>query len=431
MLRAGRGLLGATGIYVIGNILNAAIPFFLLPVLTRVLSPEEYGTVAMFTLVIGIMGAFTGLSVHGAISVRYFQLNERAIARYVGTCLAILAVSTVFILATAALTRPWLEAFTHVPGDWLMIAVLVSAAQFVVNIRLSLWQVKRQPIAYGLFQVSQSVLNASLSLLLVLGTTMAWQGRALGQALAAGGFMLIGLLLLWRNGEVSSPTSKDDARDALRFGVPLIPHALGGLMIVTVDRFMISNMLDVDRTGIYMVALQFGMVLGLIADSFNRAYAPWLMGALVNEDPVRDHKIVRGTYLYFAIASVAALAMAGMAPFVLTILAGEQFQQAADVVPYIAFGYAFCGMYYMVTNYIFFSGKTAYLAMNTFITGLFNVLATYFLIKMNGLVGAAQAFMLSQAFLFLGTWWIACRVRPMPWRAAIFPVPHRRAGRIV
>jgi hypothetical protein len=78
-------------------------------------------------------------------------------------------------------------------------------------------------------------------------------------------------------------------------------------------------------------------------------------------------------------------------------------------------------MYYMVTNYVFFANKTFLLAGVTLASGVFNVAATFFLIKINGAIGAAQAFMASQALLFLGTWMLASRVRPMPWRKALAP----------
>jgi O-antigen/teichoic acid export membrane protein len=413
-------LLGNASIYTGANILNAAVPFFLLPVLTRVLSPTDYGTIAMFGIVVTILGAFTGLSVHGAVGVRYFQLDRQRIPPYVGACLAILAVSGVLVFCVVAVFSPWLESITRVPGSWLLVAVLVSSAQFVSNIQLSLWQVQHKAVRYGAFQISQSMLNAGLSLLLILGLGMAWEGRALGQALAMATFMLIALFLLFRREEASRPTTVNDARDALRFGVPLIPHVIGGLLIATTDRFMITNMLDVAQAGIYMVALQMGMVLGLLTDSFNGAYAPYLMGALVKDDRARDRKIVRGTYVYFGVVTLAALILGIAAPRLLGVLVGEQFRAAAGAVPYVAMGYAFGGMYYMVANYVFFTSKTGYLAVVTFASGVFNIAATYFLIKWNGVLGAAQAFMLSQAMVFFSTWWLAHRFRPMPWRAALF-----------
>ena len=416
-----KSLLGDASVYTGANILNAAIPFLLLPVLTRVLSPADYGTVAMFGIVVTILGAFTGLSVHGAVGVRYFQLDRERMPPYVGSCLAILAVSSTVVLCVVAVVHPWLERIVHVPGDWLLVAVLISGSQVVIDIRLSLWQVQGKPIRYGAFQVTQSLLNGGLSLLLVLGLGMAWEGRALGQAVAIIVFMLIALFLLFRRTEASRPTTMNDARDALNFGVPLIPHVIGGLLIATTDRLMITNMLDVAQAGIYMVAMQMGMVLGLLTDSFNRAYAPFLMGALVKEDPSRDCKIVRGTYLYFLLVTLAALVLGLTAPSLLSVLVGEQFRPAAGAVLYVAMGYAFSGMYCMVTNYVFFMSKTGYLAIVTFASGVFNIISTYFLIKVNGVLGAAQAFMLSQAMIFLCTWWLAHRFRPMPWRKALFP----------
>jgi Na+-driven multidrug efflux pump len=74
----------------------------------------------------------------------------------------------------------------------------------------------------------------------------------------------------------------------------------------------------------------------------------------------------------------------------------------------------------MVANYIFFANKTGFLAIVTFSSGVFNIIATYFLIKLNGVIGAAQAFMLSQAIIFLCTWWLAQYFRPMPWQKALF-----------
>ena len=420
-MNSARTLLRNASVYTGANILNAGIPFLLLPVLTRVLSPTDYGTIAMFGIVVSIMGAFTGLSVHGAVGVRYFQLDRQRMPPYVGTCLAILTVSSSVVFCVVAVGRPWLELITRVPGDWLLVAVLVSCAQFVVNIRLSLWQAQQKAFHYGAFQISQSLLNAGLSLFLILRLGMAWEGRSLGQAAAVTVFMLIALFLLLRRAEASWPSNTSDARDALKFGVPLIPHVIGGLLIATTDRFMITNMLDVAQAGIYMVALQLGMVLGLLTDSFNIAYAPYLMEALVKEDRARDRRIVRWTYAYFVVVTVLALLLGVTAPHLLGVLVGERFRAAAGAVLYVAMGYAFGGMYYMVANYVFLMSKTGYLAVVTFASGVFNIIATYFLIKLNGVLGAAQAFMLSQAMIFLCTWWLAHYFRPMPWREALFP----------
>jgi O-antigen/teichoic acid export membrane protein len=413
-----RRFLGNAAIYIGANCANAAVPFLLLPILTRVLTPEDYGIATLFALFVSVAGAFTGLSLHGAVSVRFFQLDASHFAGYVGACVRIVTVSTLVIAALVALTGSWLESLMQVPREWLIVAVLVSGAQGLIGIRLSLWQVQHRAGSYALLQVGQSVTNAGLSLLLVLVFSMGWQGRTLGQALGAFIFVLLALVFL--RGSATRPQGRADVSDALRFGVPLIPHVIGGLAIATADRVLISNMLDVSQAGIYTVALQIGMAMGLLTESFNRVYAPWLMETLRTNDVERNRRIVLATYAYFVAVTFLALLVGFAAPWLMSVLVGEAFRESADVVLYIALGFAFGGMYYMVTGFVFFASKTGQLALLTFASGIFNIAVTWLLIRANGLSGAAQGFMLSQAALFLGTWWLAQRVRPMPWRQALF-----------
>ncbi len=413
-------IFGNAAIYLGANVLNAAIPFLLLPILTRVLTPADYGRVAMFAIVLTVLGAFTGLSVHGAIAVRYFQLEKEELADYVGACVGILVISTSAICLVVTALGSWLSDVAGIPTRWLLIAVMLSGFQFLGNIRLSLWQVAGEAKKYGVFQVSQSLLNAIASLLLILVIGMAWEGRILGQTLA---MALVGMIALWHliNDEfVQFPRRwRAHSWDALKYGVPLIPHVIGGLLIVAVDRFVIVRLIDIAHAGVYVVALQVGQSLGLLTESFNRAYSPWFMESLAKPTEALRQKIVRGTYLYFVAVITIALAVGFLAPALLGILVGESYRTAGDLVIYIALGFAFGGCYYMVANYVFFESKTAFLAGVTFITGTINIPLTYLLVKRNGMAGAGQAFMLTQALCFAGTWLLAQKIHPMPWLSGL------------
>jgi O-antigen/teichoic acid export membrane protein len=413
-------LFGNAAIYLGANLLNAGIPFLLLPILTRVLTPADYGTVAMFGIVLSVFGAFTGLSVHGAIGVRYFQLEKKELAQYVGSCVGILVVSSLSLFLLIAIFGSWVAEVSGVPSDWLLVAVALSGFQFLGNIQLSLWQVAGEARRYGAFQISQSLLNAAISLILILAAGMAWEGRVLGQTMAVMLFGVIALGWLLREDLLRFPFEwRAQCWDALKFGVPLIPHAIGGLLIVAADRFIIIRLLDVAQAGIYMVALQIGQALGLVTESFNKAYAPWLMKNLSKPTEALRMTIVRGTYIYFALVLAAATFFSFLAPMLLSFLVGESFQVAGELVIYMAFGFAFGGCYFMVTNYIFFESKTKFLAIITFFSGIANIPLMFILVDHNGIAGAAQAFMLTNALNFIGTWWLAQKLHPMPWLKAL------------
>lgn len=110
-----------------------------------------------------------------------------------------------------------------------------------------------------------------------------------------------------------------------------------------------------------MVALQIGQALGLLTDSFNKAYAPWLMKNLSKPTDALRVTIVRGTYLYFFLVFGAAIVFSLLAPLFLGFLVGESFRAAGELVIYIVLGFAFGGCYFMVTNYIFLRVRLKFL----------------------------------------------------------------------
>ncbi len=157
------------------------------------------------------------------------------------------------------------------------------------------------------------------------------------------------------------------------------------------------------------------MAMSICFDAFNKAYVPWLFERLRANDSATKRRIVKWTYAYFVIV----LMMAGMAflagPYAITLIAGEKYAAAGAIIGILALGQAFQGMYLMVTNYIFFSKKTARLSMVTIFSGVLNVGLLLLLIPILGLQGAAIAFVLAMAIRFVSTWWLASISHPMPW----------------
>ena len=87
-------LLKNSFIYILGDVLNKAVPFFMLPILTRYLTPEDYGIIATFTVLVSFLMVFTGLSIHGSISVNFFKMEKEELKIFIGNCLIILNISS-------------------------------------------------------------------------------------------------------------------------------------------------------------------------------------------------------------------------------------------------------------------------------------------------------------------------------------------------
>jgi len=409
-------LFGNAAIYLGANILNAGIPFLLLPILTRVLTPADYGTVAMFSLVLSVLGAFTGLSVHGAVGVRYFQLGKKELAEYVGTCVGILVVSTSVTFLLVMVFESWLAKVSGVPENWLLVAVVLSGVQFIVNIRISLWQVSGAAKKYGAFQITQSLLNAIGSLILVLIVGMAWEGRVLGQSVA---IILFGAIALWcllKDGLLKkSATWRTYGLDAMNFGVPLIPHVIGGLVIATGGQFLVTNMFGVSETGLYVVGAQVGAAMGIVSDAFVKSYGPWLYQKLKDESIVGRRFIVGITYyvvlLFLLLSAIASIAVIFIFPFIV----GAKFMPAKFLTVFFIFGNGFVGMYYAIAGFFFFTSKTKFISIVTISSGVISIFAMWMLGDFFGLNGIALGYLLSQMIMLMLAWMLSNLVYPLPW----------------
>jgi O-antigen/teichoic acid export membrane protein len=408
-------LVRTAGIYTIANTLNAAIPFLMMPILTRYMSPDDYGVYVMFQLLSTFIASFTGLSIHGAISRQFIDLDKNNLSAYIANCLLILLVSSCIVIAFFCLFSSQISKISSFPREWFWSVILVAICQFLTLIVLTLYQMEKKPVSYGTLQILQTMVNIGLSIWLVVGLGFGWRGSLLGQVIAVVLTGCLSLWILWRDNWLRFVYVPEYIRHALKFGVPLIPHTIGATLIAMTDRAMIANMIGVAESGVYTVGYQFGMIIALLQNSFNQAWVPWVYEKLRKNDNIENTRIVRFTYLYFIVILLLVFSIALLAPLIMKYFVGKNFSRASDYVLWIGLGYAFNGMYKMVSVYIFYESRTHLLAWITLIAAVLNFILTYQFILLNGAIGAAQAASLSFFISFLLTWLLSARIYRMPW----------------
>lgn len=411
----GSTLIRSSSIYTVSSILNAAIPFLVMPVLTRYLSPAEYGLTATFQVLVGFIAPFTGLSIHGAIARKYYDKDAVDMPKYIANCLVILLISSLVVSAVFWVFVNLIVSMTFFPREWLWAVVIVSVGQFISLVTLTVWQVQRMPLQYGSFKMALTLLNIGISLWLIVYIRMNWQGSVWAQVLVGIISIISGLGILWKNGWIKLELDYLHITSALKFGIPLIPHALGGWIMVATDRIFINKMVGIADTGIYTVGFQIAMIVGLIETSFNTAWVPWLYEKLKQDSPDTNLKIVKFTYLYVFSIFIFAFALTLIAPSFVSFFVGNDFKRANEFIFWLAMARAMEAMYFMTCNYIFYSSRTSFIAFATFIASIIHILAMYLLIKINGTIGAAQATFISSFISVVLTWWFASRLHKMPW----------------
>jgi O-antigen/teichoic acid export membrane protein len=215
-------------------------------------------------------------------------------------------------------------------------------------------------------------------------------------------------LIDWRPGIVAF-------RNALRFGAPLLPHSLAAVAMSTIDRFALSGSVGTSATGEYFAAFQIAALLTVASGAVNQAWTPWLYGRLARKTEDARHEIVRTTWVLCVALLLGGCAMAIAAPFIVHIVAGARFASAGSLLVFLAPAAAFRAMYYFVTGYLFYSGRTGVLSTITAIAACLQAALTFALVRSYGAPGVAFASLVSSILYFFMTAIAANRVMPMPW----------------
>ncbi|OXX68149.1 polysaccharide biosynthesis protein, partial [Vibrio sp. V03_P4A6T147] len=283
----------------------------------------------MFQTLVAGLSAFIGLNAVGAANRKYYDddNNLYELSQYNGTCFHILLGSTAVIFGIVAVFSTQLSEFLSIPISWIYSAVLFSALGFVINLRLGQWQVRGEALKFGALQIGNSLLNMGFSLLLVIALHHGAQGRVDAQLVVAALSAVLAFLMLVNDKLISLFSWRIDYfKQALQFGVPLIPHVFGFFLLSAVDRFVINQKLGLDQAGIYMVAVQLSMVFNILFDAINKAYVPWLFKILKRDNLLEKNRLVRYTYIYFFILLLITPIPFLIGPGILEFITGKEYR---------------------------------------------------------------------------------------------------------
>jgi O-antigen/teichoic acid export membrane protein len=394
------------------------VPLVLMPLLTRYLEPAEYGQVAIFQSLYVALAALVTLEVVGGATLKYFQCDgqPRLLTGYVTSCLQIIVVSGLVCAGLIAVVNEVIAVDIGLPVFWLFASLVYAVSAGVIQLRLGQWQARGDALPYGLMQSSQALLNCLLSILLVAGLSLGVDGRLAAMTVAVVIPAFIAVFLLGRDGLLDCSAANGHIRiEALKFGIPLIPHALGGFLFSLADRLVIATALNLEQAGLYSVAMQLSLSLGLVFAAVNNAYAPWLYGQLSTAGANHRLQLVRKTYLSFGAIGISVALVWLSGPWILRLLAGSAYDEAANLIGWLAIGQGFVGMYFAVVGYMFFEKKTALISACSVVTGVASIFFLIVAVRHAGVEGAAKSFAFSMGVRFLVFWWAANRCHPMPW----------------
>lgn len=409
-----RSLLRQSAVYGVSGTLPRIASIILVPVLTRWLTPSQYGTLTVCTIIGGLAAAFMMVGLDTALPRFYLMPEEeegdRESAVFTIVTSAIVSGLVVFAVLQLAgpLVFPWLmsaDAFPFYPYVTLVLVSAVAGLPVALLQRLNF--ARQRPGTYAAIQLYQTVLSTGLVLVFVVVAGWGVIGSLGGTAVAALTTVPLAVVMLARH--MRRPFSRRVMRRAFLFGLPLIPHFLFGWALNFSDRLILERYVSLPVVGVYSVGYSLAMTLMLVTMSLNQAMTPMYYKLAEARD---FPPVVRITSAMMVASGAAAVTLTLFSAEVVALFAGDDFQGAVRYMPILVGGFFLQAVYFDLSTPIFFRMRTRIVPILSGSAAAANVTLNLLLIPHYGPMVAAWTTVLAYAVTGFGSWIIGYRLQP-------------------
>lgn len=392
---------GESIVYGVTGVATTLVSVFLVPIYTRVLSPADYGIIALLTTLSNIIGVIAAMGMGSAIFWAYFRAKkeERGTVVFTSflfqTIFTLLISSALFFLA-APISRILFSNYANASLVKLSAGAVFFNAGILVP--LALLRAEGAPSKYITITILKLVSTVVLSILFVVFLRLGVPGVFWANLLGSGIGYLFGLIFTL--GRLSFSFSFSWLRRMLSFGAPMMPAGLAMWALNSSDRYFLNTYTSTSDVGIYNVGYRVGAVVALVVGALRLAYPRFMWSVLREKPNPKDYyrKII--TY-FFLISFVTAFVISVFSREAVEILTGSSFHEAYVVVPFVALSYVAFGMYQNFATGVTVLKKTYFSTLAALGGAVFNLVMNYILISRFGMMGAAVSTLLSFIFLAL------------------------------
>lgn len=382
--------------YISGTFLSKGLEFFSIPILTRLLTPNEYGILSVFTTIISIFSIIMILNIHGCVT-RYYYENKSDYDEFIGSNIIFILTFNLLCLIIVYFFKNKLAFFFGIDSKVLFFAVIISSLMGPFSIFLSHIQASKQSNIYFNLTFSRNTLILISTIVLTL---VIKENKYLGKIYANLAISALYMIyIMFQILKISNFNYKVKyIKYSLSYGIPLIPHSLSGLILATFDQIIINQLNGPTNTGLYSFAYQIGMVMNVIVLGMNKSWVPFFYENMQE----KKYKIIENlaekysNYIYCAASGLILFSKE-----IVVMFADERYHNVLNIIPIIVLGYVFVFLYTIYANYSFFRKKTGLISINTLIASLVNIILNYILIPIYGYMIAAVTTLVSYTLLFI------------------------------
>lgn len=369
--------------FTVCNMLQKAITMITLPIFTRLLTTEQYGTFTVYQSWYSIIFIIATLNLSGGVvnngMVKYETKRNEFISAIQGLATTITIIFFVIYLVFHSFFNSLFELST--------IFMLTMFIQLLFEPAYLFWA-QRQRYEYKyksliIVTLLLAVLSPIIGVIAVISTDYKAEARVISYALVQICIGLIFYIIQAYRGK--KLFSKDIWKFALLFNLPLVPHYLSQTVLGQSDRIMISRMIGSSQAAIYGVAYNLASVISIFINAINSSFVPSMYENIKN----KNHKSIKKTSNFLVLFMCALIGIFMLfGPEIILLFTTKEYMETKWIFPPVAASIFFTFLYVMFINVEFYFEKTTYVMIVSVIGAGLNILLNLIFIKKYGYIAA-------------------------------------------
>ncbi len=405
--------------YFFAQFATRALGFISIPILTRLLTPSDYGIVSVFITYSSIFATLFTLNTYVAVG-RYYYEEKDDFKEFLGTTLLINVVLFFFSAALIIILKDKFQSWLNIDYNLLYLLFPVVGITILSSIFEQVFSPRRESKKIAIVNSLRAYIGFALTVVIIL---LLNEKKYLGQiySLVLTGIVASIYFIIQLRPYVKITFRKDLMVYIFKYSIPLIPYFLSGIILEQFGRVMIADYTGFNDAGLFSFAYNVGALMAMVVIVTNQAWVPYYyeyMNGKNYEKHDREMNLILRATLVIAFALICFGYEIGY------ILAAKQFHEGLVMVPLIVLGFVFFQIFYIYARNFEFHRKTVYLSVTILLSGVAVIVLNMIFIPIYGYIAAAAAASASYLLMAFLAWLVnrLLKLRGYPVKKIFIPL---------
>ena len=382
------------------SLITGSISFVLLPILTKYLTPEDYGILSIFNALI----LFTTVVVSfGSVNVLMVKLAEGVedvfLNLFKSFIYLVVFISSAFILGLFVFNL-FRSTFFGVPVQYLFLVPVVAVLNSFYEVALNYYTLEKQISNYSKVALVKFSFEIGVTLILVIVFSLGWIGRISSLLLSILIVLSIPFYQFYQKGFFKGVLSSTALKNLLGDGGHLLLFSTSVIILNLSDRFFIEHLLGLEETGVYSIGYSVGSLELVLSSVLIAVFKPDIFKMAKNYRLNQKH-LLKISIFNIVVLLAGVFFIYSTNDLIFKYLINERFVEAKSIVILIALSFLFWGMFNFYISFFIAKGYGGVISLISIFGILLNIVLNYFLIPNYLIKGAALATLATCALLML------------------------------